>query len=69
MYIYEQAWDDDMGNPLGMQLAGIRNILQACKEEGVDGAGLDPLASLMQKVVDRRGGDGGIAEIFKFIVE
>lgn len=64
-----EAWDDSQGNPLGMQLAGVRNILQACKEEGVDGAGLEPLASLMQRVVDERGGDGGVAEISRLIVE
>lgn len=65
----EEAWDDSQGNPLGMQLAGLRNILQACKEEGVDGAGLEPLASLMQRVVDERGGEGGVAEVSRLIVE
>lgn len=65
----EEAWDDSQGNPLGMQLTGVRNILQACKDEGVDGAGLEPLASLMQQVVDERGGDGGIAEIARLITK
>ncbi|KAF1815138.1 hypothetical protein P152DRAFT_247054 [Eremomyces bilateralis CBS 781.70] len=65
----EEAWEDNMGNPLGMQLAGVRNILQACKEEGVDGGGLDALASLMQRVMVERGGDGGVAEVVRLVVE
>ncbi|UNI16853.1 3-hydroxyisobutyrate dehydrogenase [Purpureocillium takamizusanense] len=65
----EEAWDDDMGNPLGMQLAGVRNILQACKDEGVNGGALETLAGLMQKVVDDRGGAGGVPEVARFILE
>ncbi|GJN80284.1 6-phosphogluconate dehydrogenase nad-binding protein [Purpureocillium lilacinum] len=65
----EEAWDDDMGNPLGMQLAGVRNILQACKDEGVNGGALETLVGLMQKVVDERGGAGGVPEVARFMVE
>ncbi|KAJ6445001.1 6-phosphogluconate dehydrogenase nad-binding protein [Purpureocillium lavendulum] len=65
----DEAWDDNMGNPLGMQLAGVRNILQACKDEGVNGGALEMLVGLMQKVVDERGGDGGVPEVSRLMLE
>lgn len=65
----EEAWDDSQGNPLAMQLAGVRNILQACKEEGVSGAPLEPLAAMMQRIVDEHGGDGGVAEVSRLMLE
>ncbi|KAH7310684.1 hypothetical protein B0I35DRAFT_439535 [Stachybotrys elegans] len=67
--IDEETWDDNLGNPLGMQLAGVRNILQACKEEGVDGTGLEHLARLMEEVVKERGGDGGIAAVGQRVLQ
>ena len=65
----KEDWDDDLGNPLGMQLVGVRNILQACEEEGVNGGGLESIAELMQKIVDERGGDGGVAEVAKHVLK
>jgi pyrroline-5-carboxylate reductase len=65
----EEAWDDSQGNPLAMQLTAVRNILQACKEEGVSGAPLEPLAAMMQRIVDERGGDGGVAEVARLMLE
>ena len=65
----KEDWDNDMGNPLGMQLTGVRNILQACEEEGVNGGGLDSIASFMQRLVDKRGGDGGVAEVATCVLE
>jgi hypothetical protein len=67
--IDEETWDDNMGNPLGMQLAGVKNIIRACEEEGVDGRGLEFLSSVMQKVVDERGGDGGVAVVGKYLLK
>lgn len=65
----EEDWDDHKGNPLGMQLVGVRNILQACREEGVNGAGLESIASMMQKAVDGRGGHGNVAEVANVILQ
>lgn len=65
----EQTWDDSQGNPLGMQLTGVKNILRSCEEEGVDGRGLDFIRSLMQRAVDERGEDGGVAVIGKYLVK
>lgn len=65
----EQTWDDNMGNPLSMQLAGVKNIIRACEEEGVDGRGLEFFSSVMQKVVNERGGDGGVAVVGKYLLK
>lgn len=67
--VEEEAWDDNLGNPIAMQLAGVQSILKACKDDGVNGTGLETLAKLMQKAIDGRGGDGGVAEVARFITE
>jgi pyrroline-5-carboxylate reductase len=65
----DETWDDNMGNPLSMQLEGVKNILLACKEEGVDGAGLEFLASTMERAVTDRGGEGGVAVVAKYLLK
>ncbi|KAJ5613438.1 oxidoreductase [Penicillium lagena] len=65
----EKAWDNDMGNALGMQLDGLRNALRACKEEGVDESGLKSFESLMQQAVKERGGNGGLAQVIQYILK
>jgi hypothetical protein len=62
----DQSYDENAGSPVGMQLVGIRNILKACEEEGVDASGLEALRSLVQRVVDSRGPDGSVAEVVRF---
>lgn len=52
-----------------MQLTGVRNVLQACKEESVSGAPLEPLAAVMQRIADERGGDGSAVEVARLILE
>ncbi|KFA46876.1 hypothetical protein S40293_03631 [Stachybotrys chartarum IBT 40293] len=60
----EKTWmEDNLGNPLAMQLAGVGNILQACKDEGVHGAGLEFLAAMMERAVGEGAGDGGVAAV------
>ncbi|KAI9164005.1 NADPH-dependent reductive aminase [Paramyrothecium foliicola] len=65
----EETWDDNMGNPLGMQLEGVKNILLACKEEGVDGTGLEFLATTMERAVADHGGDGGVAVVGNYLLK
>lgn len=57
----EQSWNDSLGNPLGMQATALQGILQACREEGVDGRALTNLSDKLQRAVQEQGGHGGIA--------
>ncbi|KAK2616311.1 hypothetical protein QQS21_000745 [Conoideocrella luteorostrata] len=59
----KQDWDNNLGNPLGMQVAGVKNILQAYKEDGVSGNALEGFLKVMQKTVDSKGGDVGAPAI------
>ncbi|KAM7211784.1 hypothetical protein V8F06_012821 [Rhypophila decipiens] len=66
----EEKWEENLGNPVGMQLQGVRNIISACREEGVDNAGmLDGLADLMARVVERYGSDAGVAGVGEFLLK
>ncbi|KAK4209252.1 hypothetical protein QBC37DRAFT_352118 [Rhypophila decipiens] len=66
----EEKWEENLGNPVGMQLQGVRNINAACREEGVDGGEmLDGLADLMARVVERYGSDAGIAGVGEFLLK
>ncbi|KAK4096258.1 hypothetical protein N658DRAFT_569964 [Parathielavia hyrcaniae] len=67
--IDKEAWMDDMGNPLAMQLAGVRNIVQACEEEGVDGNGLKYLLELMERAVTDGFGAGGVPAVGKYLLK
>lgn len=65
----EKAWGDSLGNPLGMQATGLQGILQACKEEGVDGGALESLSNNLQRAVKEQGGDGGIAIAGSYLLQ
>ncbi|KFY95897.1 hypothetical protein V498_03040, partial [Pseudogymnoascus sp. VKM F-4517 (FW-2822)] len=54
---------ESLGNPVGMQREGLRNILRACEEEGVDGGCLAYFGGLVERVVEEKGGDGGLARV------
>ncbi|KAK0620753.1 hypothetical protein B0T14DRAFT_411221, partial [Immersiella caudata] len=56
-----ERWGDSMGNPMGMQVQGVRNIVTACREEGVDGGVLEVLRRQMEGVVESFGADSGLA--------
>lgn len=62
-----KKWDDkdwsNGGNPLDMQRIGLGNLLQACKEEGVDGGSLKHFTEIMERGVQEFDSDGGIAQI------
>jgi hypothetical protein len=62
-----EDWMEDMGNPLAMQLVGVRNIIQTCEEEGVDGSGLAFLAQLMERAVGEGFGEGGVPVVAKYL--
>jgi 6-phosphogluconate dehydrogenase (decarboxylating) len=65
----QETWSDNMGNPLDMQLAGVQNIIKACKEEGVDTQLFESLRSFMQQAVDDSWGNGGVAVVGKYMRE
>jgi hypothetical protein len=58
-----EDWDNNLGNPLGMQVAGVDNILQACREESVNAASLEAFVRAMRKTVEARGGDVGVPAV------
>lgn len=64
-----ERWSDNMGNPMGMQLQGMRNIAEACRDEWVDGAVLEQLTKQMEKVVQRFGGDSGLTGLGHLLLE
>lgn len=63
----KEDWMNDLGNPLAMQAAGMRNILQTCEEEGVDGTGMRFISQLMDRAVEEGFGAGGVAAIAKYL--
>ena len=66
----KEDWMDNMGNPVGMQLEGVRNILEACREDGIKGAAvLEELGKLMQRAVERHGEDSGVAFVGALMLE
>jgi 3-hydroxyisobutyrate dehydrogenase-like beta-hydroxyacid dehydrogenase len=62
-----EDWMNDLGNPLAMQAAGMKNILQTCEEEGVDGTGMRFISQLMDRAVEEGFGAGGVAAIAKYL--
>jgi pyrroline-5-carboxylate reductase len=65
--IDREAWMEDLGNPLAMQFAGVKNIVQTCEEEGVDGSGLRFMVELMEKAVRDGFADGGLAAVGRYM--
>ncbi|KAF4987440.1 hypothetical protein FDECE_15430 [Fusarium decemcellulare] len=65
----ERTWDDNLGNPIGMQAQGLRNILNACHDEGIDNGFLKYFATAMEKAARDRGADGGIAVLGEHLME
>ncbi|KAK4140984.1 come operon protein 4 [Dichotomopilus funicola] len=64
----KEDWlEDDMGNPLAMQAAGMRNILRSCEEEGVDGSGMRFISELMDRAVGEGLGAGAVTAISKYL--
>lgn len=59
---------ESLGNPIGMQGTALKNILQACDEEGVDGGNMRYFSELVDQVVQKHGGDGGIAQVGELLV-
>ncbi|RSL74672.1 hypothetical protein CEP51_011512 [Fusarium floridanum] len=64
----DKAWDDNLGNPIGMQVQVLRNILEACRDDGIDDRFLKNLTTAMEGVVKDRGENGGIAMIGEYIL-
>uniref|UniRef100_A0A0D2YF18 Uncharacterized protein n=1 Tax=Fusarium oxysporum (strain Fo5176) TaxID=660025 RepID=A0A0D2YF18_FUSOF len=64
----DKAWDDNLGNPIGMQVQALRNILEACRDDGMDDGLLKNLTTAMEGVVKDRGENGGIAVIGEYLL-
>ncbi|KAH7228474.1 uncharacterized protein BKA55DRAFT_696806 [Fusarium redolens] len=64
----DKAWDDNLGNPIGMQAQALRNILEACRDDGMDDGFLKNLTTAMEGVVKDRGENGGIAVIGEYLL-
>ncbi|KAL2143320.1 hypothetical protein VTI28DRAFT_10563 [Corynascus sepedonium] len=62
-----EDWMNDLGNPLAMQAAGLRNILQTCDEEGVQSEGLRYISQLMHRAVEEGFGPGGLSAIGQYM--
>ncbi|KAK4194351.1 come operon protein 4 [Triangularia verruculosa] len=65
----EMRWMDSLGNPLAMQAAGVRNIMQSCEEEGVDGSALKWLVDKMEMGVKEGYSEGGVAVVGKYMLK
>lgn len=63
----EERWGDNLGNPMGMQLQGVRNIVEACKDDGLGSGVMEELARMMGKVVERFGSDSGLTALGKVL--
>jgi hypothetical protein len=57
----ESSWRENLGNSVGMQLMGLKNIREACVDESVDGGGIEPIMKMFGKIVNEYGEDAGIA--------
>lgn len=64
----DKAWDDNLGNPIGMQSQALKNILEACRDDGMDDGFLKNLTMAMEEVVKDRGENGGIAVIGEYLL-
>ncbi|KAI3573463.1 hypothetical protein IWW34DRAFT_872842 [Fusarium oxysporum f. sp. albedinis] len=64
----DKAWDDNLGNPIGMQAQALKNILEACRDDGMDDGFLKNLTMAMEEVVKDRGENGGIAVIGEYLL-
>jgi hypothetical protein len=65
----EKRWGDNMGNPLGMQVQGIKNILEGYEDKGVDSGLLKELAEVMERAAAEFGGDVGVQVVGKLIMK
>lgn len=67
--IDREDWMNDLGNPLSMQAEGVRNIMQACVDEGVEPTGLKLLIELMERGIKEGFGPGGLAIVGKYFLK
>ncbi|KAH6842380.1 hypothetical protein B0I37DRAFT_196354 [Chaetomium sp. MPI-CAGE-AT-0009] len=63
----KEDWMNDLGNPLAMQAAGLKNILATCEEQGVDGSGMRFISQLMDRAVEEGFGAGGVSAIAQYL--
>lgn len=67
--IDDKSWADNNGNPLDMMLYGIRNIIEAADDVGVDASGFQVLANAMAKGVDDGYGNGDFAVSSNYLLK
>jgi hypothetical protein len=64
-----ESFDDAAGNSLGMQYLGVKNIVQAAREDGIDAGLLEHLMAVMDRAIKDRGGEGGSSVIGSYLLK
>ncbi|KAH0440012.1 hypothetical protein CcaCcLH18_02729 [Colletotrichum camelliae] len=65
----EEDWDENFGNPVSMQLKGLQTILTTLREEKVNADGLELFNRMMQRVVQDKGENSGLAIMGTYLLE
>lgn len=61
-------FDDHGGAPIGMQLHGVKKLVQSAKEDGIDAGALEHLMGVFERVVRDRGGEGGTSVVPSYLM-
>ncbi|KAE9578052.1 NADPH-dependent reductive aminase [Colletotrichum fructicola] len=65
----KEDWNENFGNPASMQLKGLQTILTTLREEKVNADGLELFYRMMQRVVQDKGEDAGLAVMGTYLLE
>ncbi|KAF3803283.1 NADPH-dependent reductive aminase [Colletotrichum gloeosporioides] len=65
----KEDWDENFGNPVSMQLKGLQTILTTLGEEKVNADGLELFYRMMQRVVQDKGENAGLAIMGTYLLE
>ncbi|KAI8215370.1 hypothetical protein K4K54_011428 [Colletotrichum sp. SAR 10_86] len=65
----KEDWNENFGNPASMQLKGLQTILTTLREEKVNAYGLELFYRMMQRVVQDKGEDAGLAVMGTYLLE
>jgi hypothetical protein len=57
------------GHPLGMQVIALKNILEACDDEGVDGGAFEYFTKVVEDMGKKYGDEGGIARVGEVLLK
>ncbi|KAF9881676.1 hypothetical protein CkaCkLH20_00822 [Colletotrichum karsti] len=65
----EEAWNENFGNPVSMQLKGLQTIMDTLREERVSTEGLDLFERLMKRTVEEKGEGAGLAAMGTYLLQ